>query len=199
MKSVKEKIWQKIKANGQGWAFSAVDFLSFFKRSDVDVALFRLEDEGKIRKVARGIYDYPLSSEILQKNVAPDLDKVAEAIARNNARELQPTGNAALNYLRLSTQVPARWVYLWNGPSKDFQIGPHLIHFKNASRKDFTPKLSQSRLLVQAIRALGDNINDPEIQEKIRHSFPLQLWNKIKTDTALVPGRIHKAICEITQ
>lgn len=197
MRSIKDKIWQRIKIQGPGWAFSAADFLSSFKRNDIDTAFFRLERDDKIRKVARGVYDYPIVSEVLQKKVAPDLDKVAEAIARNHGRELQPTGNAALNLLYLSDQVPVKWTYLWNGPGRDFQIGQHLIRFNHANRKDFTPKLPESRLLVQAIRALGDNIENPEIRERIRRTFSLKLWAQIKADTVLISGRIYGIIGEL--
>jgi len=44
---------------GGGWAFSPRDFLGLLGRSTVDSALHRMEKQGEIRRVIRGIYDYP--------------------------------------------------------------------------------------------------------------------------------------------
>lgn len=197
--SIKEKLWNRIQRKGRGWAFSARDFLPDFKRNDLDTALFHLTREGKIRKLLRGIYDYPQYSELLQEYIPPDVSQIAAAIARSKAREIQPSGNSALNYLRLSTQVPANAIYLWNGPDHDFAVGKTRIHFKRASRRDFSPKLRQSRLLVQAIRALGDNALLPENQARIKQCFSPELWKKIKNDTVSVPDNIYKIIDRISR
>ena len=48
--------------------------------------------------------------------MSPDIDQVATAMARKFRWRIQPGGAPALNYLGLSTQVPARAVYLSDGP-----------------------------------------------------------------------------------
>ena len=92
------------------------------KRNDIDTALFHLTREEKIRKVMRGIFDLPLFSSTLNRQTAPDLEQVAAAIARSLQHEMQPTGNAALNRLNLSTQIPAQYTYLWDGRSRDARV-----------------------------------------------------------------------------
>lgn len=42
--------------------------------------------------------------------MSPDIDQVAHAFARKFKWRIQLTGNAALNQLGLSTQVPGSWV-----------------------------------------------------------------------------------------
>ena len=195
--TAKEKIQKQLEKKGRGWAFSAQDFLAKMNRSDIDTALFQLEKEGKIRRLIRGIYDYPRYSDLLRKYVAADLDQVAKAIARNFGWRIQPTGNAALNYFRLSTQVPAKTIYLSDGASRDFQIEGRTISFKKASRKDFEPRDSESRLMVQAIRTLGDNILVPETQDRVRRCFDSAQWRRVRQDTVDVPARIHKLICRL--
>ncbi len=197
--SVKNKIWIQIQSHEHGWAFGAKDFLVEFKRTDIDTALFHLEKENKIRKIHRGIYDCPYYSEILRQFAAPDIDQAARAIARNYGRELQVTGNVALNSLGLSTQIPVHSIYLWNAPSREFQIGNQILRFQNARRQYFTPKLPQSRLLVQAIKALEDNATDPVLQAQIKKCFTPEIWKMIKTDTAYVPAGIRKTINHITE
>jgi hypothetical protein len=40
----------------------------------VDSALYRLEKRGEIRRVIRGIYDYPRFSKLLDQPLSPDID-----------------------------------------------------------------------------------------------------------------------------
>jgi len=197
--SVKDKIWQIIAEHGPGWAFCAKDFLSECNRNGIDTALFHLEKEGRIRKVVRGIYDYPMFSTILREVSPPDLSQVAAAIARNLNREIQLTGNAALNYLHLSTQVPAHYTWLWNAAGRSFHIGKNQLHFQKASRKDFSPKLPQSRMLVQVLRMLDGAALASEMRNKLKASFSADQWEQIRQDTILVPARIHRLICELAQ
>ena len=147
----------------------------------------------------RGIYDYPLFSKMLNRKVSPDLEQVAAAIARDLQHEMQPTGNAALNRLNLSTQIPALYTYLWNARSRDFQIGTQTIHFHSASKRDFTPKLLQSRLVVQSLRILNLTLMDDSVKERLKKCFNRQQWLKIQADTAGVSNRIYQQICELAQ
>ena len=196
--SAKKIIMKEISSHGSGWAFCAKDFLAKLKRNDIDTALFYLEKEKKIRRIMRGIYDCPSFSVLLQKNVAPDMDQVASAIARNLHHEMQPTGNMALNYLKLSTQIPAKFVFLWDGKSQDFSVGDQVIHFKRAPKKDFLPKLPKSRLLVQALRILEKPISQ-ETKLVLKGNFDPTEWKQILKDTVAVPNHLYRQICELAQ
>ncbi len=66
-----------------------------FKTSGVDMALKRLADEGTIRRVMRGIYDYPRYSDLLKQNVAPDIHQIAQALARKFGWRIQADGASA--------------------------------------------------------------------------------------------------------
>lgn len=194
--TAKQTIIKEIQAHGFGWAFCAKDFLPLLKRNDIDTALFYLEKEHKIRKLMRGIYDYPRFSLVLQKKTAPDIDQVASAIARNLHHEMQLTGNSALNYLKLSTQIPSSFIFLWDGRSQDFSIGDLKIHFKSASKRDFLPQMPESRILIQALRILGGNLSQ-ETQNILKKSFTPGQWNRILQDTTTVPNRLYKQIYEL--
>ena len=127
------------------------------------------------------------------------MEQVAAAIARNLQREMQPTGNAALNYLNISTQIPARYAFLWDGRTQDFKIGTRTIHFRSAAKRDFTPRLPESRMLVQSLRALGTGPMDAEIKTVLKRRFDQEQWTKIRSDTAGVSNRIYRQICELAQ
>ena len=98
-------------------------------RSSIDSSLYKLEGSNKIRRVLRGIYDYPRFSDFLKKSVSPDLDQVLHALARKFAWRIQPDGATAQNLLGLSTQVPAQIIYLSDGPNRSDKIGKTALVF----------------------------------------------------------------------
>ena len=77
MQSIVNKMVSRIHGRGRGWAFSSSDFVSEFSREQVDNALSDLTKDGKIRRVCRGIYDYPKYSNLLEQHLSPDFDQVA--------------------------------------------------------------------------------------------------------------------------
>ena len=98
--------------------FSARHFLDFGNRNAVDKALSRLVEQEGIRRLSRGIYDYPKIHPQLGV-LSPSIDSVAKLVAEKNNSQLKITGAEAANALGLSTQVPARIVYLTDGPSRN--------------------------------------------------------------------------------
>ena len=68
------KIDERIMAYPFGTAFSASDFLDIAEANSVSQALFRIEKEGKIRRVMNGIYDKPAYSELIQEYGMPRRD-----------------------------------------------------------------------------------------------------------------------------
>ncbi|MEO7621921.1 MAG: DUF6088 family protein [Gallionella sp.] len=136
MQSINKKAISRIYGRGRGWAFSPNDFIEDFSRDQIENALAGLCREGKIRRVCRGIYDYPKYSELLQQELSPDYDQVAQAFARKFNWRIQPAGDAALNLLGLSTQVPGRLVYLSDGPNRQYDIANYTLEFKKSALKD---------------------------------------------------------------
>ena len=110
MQSIDNKILSRIYGHGRGWAFFAKDFSADFGGANIDKALSDLTKQGKIRRVCRGMYDYPKYSELLGQTLSPDFDQVAQAFARKFNWRIQPSGDAALNLLGISTQVPGRYL-----------------------------------------------------------------------------------------
>ena len=106
--TIENKAKYRIRGMGGGWAFSPRDFLDLGGRPTVDSALHRMEKRSEIRRVIRGIYDYPRFSKLLDQNLSPDIDQVARVLARKFRWRILPSGATALNFLGLSTQVPAR-------------------------------------------------------------------------------------------
>jgi len=197
--TIEHSIINRIYGHGKGWAFSPGDFTDLGSRTAIDSSLYRLEKQAIIRRVIRGIYDYPRFSDLLQQTVPPDIDQVAQALARKFAWRIQPDGATAQNLLGLSTQVPARVVYLSDGPNRSYGIGRTKLAFEHTALKEAVFKLSESRLVVQALKAFGEPHVTPNLIAEIRQKFDPALRKKILQDTKTATGWVYAAIQQIAK
>ena len=197
MQSINNKVNFRIYGHGKGWSFSSNDFVEDFSRSQIDYALSELCREGKIRRVCRGIYDYPKFSELLQQQLSPDFDQVAQAFARKFNWRIQPSGDAALNLLGLSTQVPGRLVYLSDGPNRQYDIGNYTLEFKKSALKDVGFKYRESGLIVQALKALGQERVDKSVITTLRKQMDETACKRVLKDTVTATGWVYETIKRI--
>ena len=207
MQTIENKIVSRIYGRGRGWAFSANDFSAEFGRSTVDWVFYNLVASGTIRRVFRGVYDYPKYSELLEQELSPDFDQVAQAFARKFNWRIQPSGDAALNLLGLSTQVPGRLVYLSDGPNRQYQVGDtgdsidkgghFTLEFKKSALKDVGFKYRESGLLVQALKALGKERIDDTVIATLRKQLDEATCKRVLRDTVTATGWVYDAIKRI--
>ena len=197
MQSVDSKVVSRIYGHKRGWVFSRNDFLDIGGDDAIRKSLSRLEIKGTIRRVLRGLYDYPRHSKLLNEPMGPDLNEVARALARKSGWRIQPSENTALNLLGLSTQVPAQAVYLSDGPSKTFAVGNRELIFRKRVLKESGFQLSESDLVVQALKALGRERIDTEIRDKLARAIPSEKWGSMVRDTKTAPAWVHNIIRKI--
>jgi hypothetical protein len=155
MQTMRDQIVARIERLGEGKAFSAKDFLDIASRTTIDVTLAELTLDGTIRRVRRGLYDMPRVNPSLGGKLSPDIDEAARAIARKQRWKIVPEGAWAANLLGLSTQVPAKIIYLTDGPNNEVPIGRRSIYFKHARPKALAGLEGKFALVVQALRHLG--------------------------------------------
>ncbi|MBU2357884.1 MAG: type IV toxin-antitoxin system AbiEi family antitoxin domain-containing protein [Alphaproteobacteria bacterium] len=144
----------RVRASGRGSVFTPSDFLTVATRSSVDQALSRLVKGGQLRRLARGLYDFPKVHPKLGP-LSPASDDVAEALARETGSQVQIAGARAANALGLSTQVPAQSTYLTNGPSRRVVLGKRVVDLRHASPKHLIAPGSPAGTVVQALRHVG--------------------------------------------
>ena len=152
--STDSKILRRIKSNGRGWIFTPNSFADLGTRRAVDIALMRHRKSGFIRKLARGLYDYPKIDPELGP-LQPSTDDIANALAGRDATRLQPSGAYAANLLGLSTQVPMKVVYLTDGRPRTVQVGKRQIILKQTTPGNMATAGTISGLVIQALRHLG--------------------------------------------
>ena len=200
MQTIEKAIVSRIYGRGRGWAFSANDFSAEFGRNTIDWVFSKLLSSGTIRRVHRGIYDYPKFSDLLQQAASPDFDQVAQAFARKFSWRIQPSGDAALNLLGLSTAVPGRLVYLSDGPNRQYHVGTvnaFTLEFKKSALKDVGFKHRESGLIVQAIKALGKERVDDSVVASIRKQLDDSARKRVLKDTVTATGWVYEAIKRI--
>lgn len=196
--SIDYKILKKIKTLGRGAVFVPTDFLSFGSRQAIDLVLHRLVRKGIIRRLARGIYDFPKEHPTLGK-LQPSPEKIAEALVGRDCTRIQPSGAYAANILGLSEQVPAKVVFLTDGPSRTIKIGTTTIQLRRTTPKNMAMAGKLSGLLVQAFRELGKENVTAERLEHLKRILPWDKRQKLLKDIQLVPEWMHSIFRELAE
>lgn len=196
--SLANTIKKRITEAQYGTVFVSMDFADIAEKARVGVVFSRLEADGLLRRVLRGVYYKPEFNEFLKEYVVPMPDDVAHAIARNFGWTIVPCGDTALNLLGLSTQIPATWVYVCDGKYEEYTYGNTSIKFKRTTNKEISKLSYKTALTIQALKALGKNNVDNTIILKLKstltHTEKKVMLTEAKTATSWIYEYI-KLIC----
>jgi hypothetical protein len=194
--SVDSAILSRIYGSKGGAAFTPSDFLDLGSRRAVDLALHRMVKRKTLRRLARGLYEYPREHEELGL-LLPDIEKVAKALAGKDRIRLQPAGAYATNLLGLSEQVPAKVVFLTDGPSRTVKIGRQEIQLRRTTPRNMAATGRLSGLLMQAFRHLGQEHITPGRVEHLKHTLPAKERKQLLKDLRLAPAWMHPLFREL--
>ena len=162
-------------------AFSIKDVISLSSYDNLRKNLERMTKEGSIRRIIRGIYDIPKYNNIFNMYNVPSINGVANALARNFNWNIYPSGNAALNILGLSTQIPSKYIYISSGPYRKYECENIIIEFKHASQNETNSFSYNTNLIIQALKELGkDNVNDEVLSMISKKYSSIELNNIIE-------------------
>jgi len=161
--SIDSQILTRIHKKGTGDVFTPADFLDLGTRNAIDLALSRNTRARTIRKLARGLYDYPRQDPRLGL-LSSGTDDIANALKDRDSSRIQAAGAHAANALGLSDQVPVRAVFLTDGRSRKVQLGKRQIVLKHTTPKQMATAGRISGMVIQALRWLGKrHVNDQTI------------------------------------
>lgn len=190
-KSVISEIDSVISNHRRGKIFFPDNFVEFGSSTAVRKALTRLEQKGRLVRIANGIYLYPKYDKLLGI-LYPTVEEVAIAISKRDKSRIIPTGVNALNKLGLSTQVPMNVVYLTDGTPRHVKIYNKTIKFKIASPKLLSAKNNTNILVIQALREIKkDNVDQKDLV-KILDVLKRVSVEDIKHDMKLAPAWIRE-------
>ena len=189
--SVEKQIEKSIKSKPKGSLILPDDFLNIGSSEAIRKALDRLEDKGVIIRVAHGIYVRPKISKLIGP-IMPSAEEVADAIANRDRIRTVPTGSYALNALGLSTQVPMNIVLLSDGSPREIKVNKRTIKFRKTTPKNLMAKGKISRLVIQALKEIGNGKVTEEEEHKIMDLLRKEEEKDLKHDIALAPVWIQK-------
>jgi hypothetical protein len=112
---------------------------------------------------------------------------------------LQPTGAYAVNILGLSEQVPAKAVFLTDGPSWTVKIGPTSIQLRRTTPRNMEAAGRLSGLLMQELRELGAGHITPERREHLKRALPADKRRELIKDLRLAPAWMHPIYRELAE
>jgi Family of unknown function (DUF6088) len=169
-KSTSNSILRRIRGHGRGWIFTTSEFLELGAESALKKTLSRLCRDGTIRRLTRGVYDYPRVHSKLGV-LSPNPDDVAAALAASTGSRLQISGGRAANLFGLTTQVPAQLVYLTDGPPRRVKIAGQTIQLRRARPSKFPGTGTPAGLAIQAMRAVGPRVDKDLLLRQLSRSL----------------------------
>jgi len=135
--SHEKPLWMRIRARvnkrGRGRVYTSKDFLDFGSRGSIDMALSKLVSDGQLKRIGRGLYHDPRFNKWLGLELGPEVDEIAQALARQTGSRVVPSGAVAASWLGLSTQVPAKSIYLTDARTRQVRVGNTVITAKHVA------------------------------------------------------------------
>lgn len=194
----RELLARAIKVFPRGKVFSSRDLKISIGEASLRQNLKRLVDSGFIRRAQRGFFERPVHSKFLHEDLGTNMLKMAESIAKNNRWTIAPTGNSALNLLGISTQVPAGWTFVSDGPYKKYDIGGKSLEFRHRANRSISGLSAKTNLVIQALKSLPEEEITEAVIEKIRQNLDEREKSTLLRESILTSRRIlgHiKRIC----
>ena len=199
MHSISNKIYKIMKSKSIEECYIYSDFLYIANYDAVRKAFSILEKEKKIKKILPGIYYAPFYSESINEYSLPEVESVVNAISRKFGWTITQNDNSLLNSMGLSTQVPAKYEFYTDGPSKVLKISGvnvKLTHRNNFYLKKFSPKMKQ---IIRSINAIGYKHMDDNQIKKLRNMLNDNEKQKLIKESRTLPFNMQGDILEISK
>jgi len=196
MNSIVAMIKKRIKSKGRGFVFTKRHCLDLGTRTAVAKTLERLADAGYIRRLARGLYDYPEKHPVLGELPA-NYERIAQALAGRDSLKIQPSGAYAANLLGLTEQVPAKIVFLTDGANRTVRVKKQQIILKRTTPRNMATAGRVSGLVIQALRHLGKDHVDGNIIKKLKKRLSRDDIYLLMKDACYAPAWIELIIRQL--
>ena len=174
MNLILKRIWAK----HRGFVFTPREFARLGTRAAVDQALSRLHRRGQVRRLTRGVYEFPRIHPKIGL-LSPSPEAVAKAIAKGSGNRVTVSPAKAANLLGLSTQVPMQNIFWTEGASRTIRINNQTVYLKHVAPSKMIGAGTGAGIVIQAIRSLG--------KERI-HEIPIHALAK------RLPSRVKRAV-----
>ena len=144
------------------------DFVDLSTRAAVDKALQRLAVGGEIRRIDRGLCDFPRKNSLTGKDTVPNYQAVINAVTRSDKARVVVDGMTAANDLGLTTAVPAKLEVLIDARLKTIGLGKQEIRFKSAAPSRLYWAGRPAMRVVQALHWLQEILEKDEERPRVK-------------------------------
>ena len=194
--TIENKVISRIYGKKRGWVFTKSHFLDLGNPKTIAKILERLVNSGKIRRLTRGLYDYPRRHPVLGYLPA-HYENIARALAGRDSLKIQPSGAYAANLLGLTSQVPAKIVFLNDGLNRTIAVNKQQIIFRRTTPKNMATAGKVSGLVIQALRHMGKDHADDDIIRMLKTKLTLSDKRRLMNDIRYAPAWIGNIFREL--
>ena len=196
MSAVTDKIMRRVRGKGRGLAFTPKDFLDLGTRASIDMALTRLVQANQIRRIGRGLYDYPKLHDKLGE-LTPDADTIAQAVATQSGDKLSSSGAQAANRLGISTQVPAKTSYATSGQTRVKKVAGRTIALKRSRAPILDDASPDANAVLQLLAHVGKDKIDDDLIQRLSAQIDDRDFKALTKAQPLMPGWMSDAVLKI--
>ena len=186
-------ILDQIQTNAPGWIFSASTFSGLAPRNTIDQNLLRLTKAGRISKISTGLFCLQQNHPVLGP-INPSLDDIVQAYGHKFGYQIQVHPLKAANLLGLSQQVPAKNIYLTDGPNRSLILGGQPVTLKHVCPRKLLGIGSKAGLIIQALYSFGVNGIDQSLTNRLKILIDKDDVRKLQDYLGLMPGWMQKVI-----
>ncbi len=187
--TISKTIENIINADDYNTIYTAKDFLYLTSYNNAKLILSRLCNKSIIQRLVDGMYYKAKYSNIVDDFIPVPVYTFVNKLADIYEWNICVYGEAALNYLGLSTQVPAHYIFVSDGPYREYELYGIKIKFKHTNTKNIKNLSFKVGTIIEALKYLGDdnitndninilkkNINNEEKEELIKIKKKLPVW-----------------------
>ncbi len=153
-------------------------------RAAVDQSLSRLVRRGQLLRAGRGLYVRPIETRFGSR--AGGVEAVLNALQAETGETIATSGAAAANTLGLTTQVPARMVYLTSGPSRRLRLGAQTVELRHAPRWQLTFAGRPSGEVIRALAWFGRE-RGADITHQLKRMLSTQTVQELSSARGQMP------------
>jgi len=124
----------------------------------------------------------------------PSLDDIIQAYGHKFGYQIQVHPLSAANMLGLSQQVPAKNIYLTDGPNRNLTLGGQNIILKHVCPRKLLGIGTKVGLVVQALYSFGPKGIDQSLINKIKMIVDQEDCQKLQGWLSLMPSWMQKAV-----
>jgi hypothetical protein len=108
-----------------------------------------------------------------------------------------PSGALAANRLGLTTQVPAKPVYLTDGRTRRIRVGDMVFLIQHVPAKDLPAGSPTSAVVFQALRHVGKDAVDDQVLTRLRRALSAKDRVRLLRDSRYTTGWIADVIRQV--